>query len=225
MDTQPRRCEFCDEFSGGTRNAFVDRYQDDAGDRTIFETKGFKVVPSLGQFVQGYLLMIPKEHRCALADLPAESLRELEQLKTALIGALRSKYGGYVLFEHGARTENSGGCGISHAHLHAVPLPVEQDPLEALRASFRHQEISRISEIRNIPPECSYLYYEDVRGGCHVFYPAFLPSQFMRRLIAERLGLERWDWRSSGREDSVLATRSDVSMILRDVPVVSTCEK
>jgi hypothetical protein len=169
--------------------------------------------------------LIPKDHYCALADLTAESLRELEQLKTTLVGALRNRYGEYVLFEHGARTEDGGGCGISHAHLHAVPLPPEKDPLEALRGSFRHQEISRISELRGIAPDCSYLYYEDVHGGCHVFYPAFLPSQYMRRLIAEKLGVERWNWRDFGREDSVLATLADASIILRDVPLIGTCAK
>jgi len=225
MDMQPRHCEFCDEFSGGTRNSFVERYHDDHVDRTIVETSGFKVVPSLGHIVQGYLLLIPRDHCCALADLPAESLRELEQLKTMLVGSLRGKYGGYVLFEHGARTENSGGCGISHAHLHAVPLPVEKDLLQTLRASFRHQQISGISGLRGAPADCSYLYYEDVRGGCYVFYPAYLPSQYMRRLIAERLGVENWDWRNRGREYSVLVTRAEVSRILRDVPMISACEK
>lgn len=225
MDTQPRHCEFCDEFSGGTRNTFVERYRDDHVDRTILETRGFKIVPSLGHIVQGYLLLIPRDHYCALADLPTESLRELEQLKTMLVGSLRSKYGDYILFEHGARTENSGGCGISHAHLHAVPLPVEKDLLQTLRASFPHQQIPRISALRGIPPDCSYLYYEDVRGDCHVFYPAFLPSQYMRRLIAERLGVEHWDWRSRGREESVLVTRAYASTILRDVPMTNACEK
>jgi len=225
MDTQPRHCEFCDEFSGGTRNSFAEHYHDEQGGRTILETNGFKVVPSLGQIVRGYLLLIPRDHYCALADLPAELLWELEQLKKMLVGSLRSKYGDYVLFEHGARTENSGGCGISHAHLHAVPLSAEKDLLQTLRASFRHQQISGISGLRGIPTGCSYLYYEDVRGDCHVFYPTFLPSQYMRRLIAERLGVENWDWRIRGREDSVLVTGADVSRILRDVPMISACEK
>lgn len=225
MDTHPKHCEFCDEFSGGNRNSFAEHYHDDHVDRTILETRGFKVVPSLGHIVEGYLLLIPRDHYCALADFPAESLRELEQLKTMLVGSLRSKYGDYVLFEHGARTENSGGCGISHAHLHAVPLPAEKDLLQTLRASFRHQQISGISGLRGIPTDCSYLYYEGVRGDCHVFYPAFLPSQYMRRLIAERLGVEHWDWRSRGREDSVLATRAYASTILRDVSMTNACEK
>lgn len=225
METQPSYCEFCDEFSGGTRNSFAERYRDDHVDRTVLETSGFRVVPSLGHIVQGYLLLIPRDHYCALADLPAESLRELEQLKRTLVGSLRGKYGDYVLFEHGARTENSGGCGISHAHLHAVPLPVEKDLLETLSASFRHQQISGIPGLRSVPADHSYLYYEDALGDCHVFYPAFLPSQYVRRLIAERLGVEHWDWRSRGREDSVLVTRAYVSAILRDVPMTNPCEK
>jgi diadenosine tetraphosphate (Ap4A) HIT family hydrolase len=89
MDTQLDHCEFCDEFSGGTHNSFADRFHEGRVDRTVLETKSLRVVPTLGQIVQGYLLIVPRHHCCALADLPVELLREIEQLKTLLANSLR----------------------------------------------------------------------------------------------------------------------------------------
>ena len=225
MDRQHRHCDFCDEFSGGAQNAFAVRYQDSLADRTVLETNSFKVVPSLGQIVQGYLLVIPKTHCCALADLPVESLEELDQLKTLLVSSMGPEYGTCALFEHGARAEGSGGCGISHAHLHVIPLPHAKDPLEKLQTSFPHERISKITGLGAIKPSCSYLYYEDTCGNCHVFYPAFLPSQYMRRIVAESLGVESWDWRESSREESVSVTLRQASRILSGYPVMGTCRK
>jgi diadenosine tetraphosphate (Ap4A) HIT family hydrolase len=225
MDTQLDHCEFCDEFSGGTHNSFAERFHEDRMDRTVIETESLRVVPTLGQIAQGYLLIVPRHHCCAIADLPAEFLREVEQLKTRLAGSLRDTYGQYVFFEHGVRTQGSGGCGISHAHLHAIPVGTEQDPIEKLKAAFPHKRVPSLSRLGDILRDVSYLYYEDTRGECHVFYPQFLPSQYMRRILAEALGVQQWDWRTSGREESVLVTKANVSVALRDVPAVSECVK
>lgn len=225
MGSQHRHCDFCDEFSGGTQNAFIELYQGSLADRTVLETNSFKVVPSLGQIVQGYLLVIPKTHCCALADLGVELLEELDQLKLRLVSAMGAEYGTCALFEHGTRAEGSGGCGISHAHLHVLPLPHAKDPLEKLKTSFQHERISGITALGIIKPSCSYLYYEDTCGSCHVFYPTFLPSQYMRRILAESLGVESWDWRASSREESVLVTLRQASRILSGYPVMGTCRK
>jgi len=115
----PSPCEFCDEFSGGRRNSFASRYIHDLPDRTILETDHVKLLPTLGHFVKGYLLLVPKSHCCTLADAPHEAIREVEEIKRKLITHLGVQYGPYVFFEHGAQTPASGGCGIYHAHLHA----------------------------------------------------------------------------------------------------------
>jgi diadenosine tetraphosphate (Ap4A) HIT family hydrolase len=183
------------------------------------------VVPSLGQLVEGHLLIIPKQHGCALADLPPDALGELVRLKTTLVKAIRSHYGTCVLFEHGARTETSGGCGISHAHLHVVPLPAEKDPRALLEVSFRHHRVNGIADLASIEKDCPYLYYEDASGGSRVLYPAFLPSQYMRRVLAKALGNQNWDWRNSGREEAVLVTRERAWAILAEAGTTELCAK
>jgi diadenosine tetraphosphate (Ap4A) HIT family hydrolase len=202
-------CEFCDEFLGGSRNSFAARYSHDLRDRTVIETDHVKVMPSLGHFVKGYLLLVPKPHYCTLADAPREVIRQVEGIKRKLITRLSPLYGPYVFFEHGSRTSLSGGCGIYHAHLHA--LPVEADEvLSKLREQFDHMPIASLFELRAASSQKSCLYCEDSKALSWLFFPAFLPSQFMRRLIADAAGISQWDWRQSGRENALLATRSEV---------------
>ena len=202
-------CEFCDEFSGGTRNAFGHSYGNDVPDRTVLETAHLKVLPSLGHFVKGYLLVVPKVHHMALADMPTTVLREVDAVKTMLTRRLAPRYGSYTFFEHGTRTLAAGGCGIYHAHLHALPLKADAVLLK-LQGQFPFRRIESILDLSTAEQGESYLYFEERAGHSWLFFPKVLPSQYLRRLAAESLGITQWDWRQSGREDTFLATRAEV---------------
>jgi diadenosine tetraphosphate (Ap4A) HIT family hydrolase len=204
-----KRCEFCDEFCGGGQNSFATRYLDVLEDRTVLETDHVKVLPSLGHFVKGYLLLVPKPHYCTLADAPRNVIREVEETKRTLIRHLSALYGPYVFFEHGARALDAGGCGIYHAHLHALPLSVDE-VLAKLKGQFPYRPIGSLLGLKSATSSKSYLYCENSRAQSRLFFPTSLPSQFMRRLIAEAAGIPQWDWRQSGREDALLATRNEV---------------
>lgn len=212
------QCEFCDEFAGGTANSFVVHYANELVSRTILEQDGFRALPSMGQIVTGYLLLVPNTHYRAFADMSQEELNAAEALKTGLANQMRSAYGSCLFFEHGARTAGSGGCGISHAHLHIVPFPAEKDPVEALIRAFPFEEVAHLRDFTRIPPGKSYLYYESVRGSRYVFYPPFIPSQHIRRLLAEALCIQEWDWRQCGREDRLLTTLSRISQLRTAMP-------
>jgi diadenosine tetraphosphate (Ap4A) HIT family hydrolase len=208
-------CEFCDEFSGGHDNAFATRYHGEISDRYALETAHFKVLPSLGQIVPGYLLFVPSSHYRALADLPAELLTEIDELRTIAENRLRTAYGSYLYFEHGARSDSAGGCGIYHAHLHAVPFRHADDPVRRLKEAFSYDEIDGLKRLREQAPERSYLYYQDVCGNQYVFRTEHLASQFMRRVLAEALGSDAWDWRHCGREADFTKTVAKTSSLLR----------
>jgi diadenosine tetraphosphate (Ap4A) HIT family hydrolase len=211
-------CEFCDEFAGGSANSFAVRYADEATRRTILEQDGLRVLPSLGQIVPGYLLLVPNKHYRAFADMSLEGLKAADVLKTKLSEQMRSHYGNLLIFEHGARTSDSGGCGISHAHLHLLPFPSEKEPVHELIRAFPFGEVSSLLELKLVQPGQSYLYYESQASGKYVFYPPFIPSQYIRRLLAEALGSGAWDWRQTGKEERLLNTLSQVSRLLADTP-------
>jgi diadenosine tetraphosphate (Ap4A) HIT family hydrolase len=198
-------CDFCDEFSGGHSNAFTRRYGKMA-DRTIFDTGMFRVIPSLGQLVDGHLLVVPRRHFCAIADLPDRSVSELEILCDEVRLTLRRAYGDCVFFEHGIRGAGSGGCGIDHAHMHAVPV-LGNGVLGILTEKFAGTAIRGLGDLKNrVGRKLPYLFFRDRLGQRFVFPVEHLPSQYMRKLIAESSGEAEWDWRNSSWEPDIIST-------------------
>lgn len=209
-------CDFCKEFSGNRDNAFHRCYGAELQDRTILATTSFRVIPSLGQLVEGHLLLVPELHYRALADMPFDLIIECCQLIDSVRHALDQAYGPCVLFEHGTRTHLGGGCGIEHAHLHAVPLDESADPFRCLVRQFPCKRTSGLEGIKSdISPESSYLYCENARSDRAVFAVDYLPSQYMRRVLAETLGTSEWDWRACQREEKLISAVERLSAILR----------
>lgn len=201
------KCDFCNEFSGGLENSFTARYHSELRSRIVVRTQNFNVLPSLGQIVEGYLLIVPVQHYTALADLPTQLVPELSRLCGRVRRALSSTYGPCLLFEHGVRAGQSGGCGIDHAHLHAVPFACAREPIEELKHRHSFKFIGGISEINDeVPPSSSYLYYENLSGQPCVFDVDFMPSQYVRKLLAESMGIDLWDWREYGSEQALVSS-------------------
>jgi len=200
-------CDFCSELSGNSDNSFGRIYAELLGNRILSRSSQFVVIPSLGQIVEGYLLVVPINHFTALGDLSDTLLQEFAATCERVGRTLKSQYGPYIFFEHGTRSEGMGGCGIYHAHLHAVPLAEVSDPIETLKKRFPYMELSDLSEISKRGAELSsYLFYQDSHGRLYLFDSGPLPSQFMRKLLADSLGTRDWDWRIAGTEERLLST-------------------
>jgi diadenosine tetraphosphate (Ap4A) HIT family hydrolase len=209
------RCEFCDEFSGGLANEFALRYGNKSLARTLLADDHFRIVPSLGQLVEGHLLLVPLKHFTCFANLESTALTAFSQLKKNVRAVLTETYGRCVFFEHGIRQPGSGGCGIDHAHMHAVPVSGEGVAMHLMRA-FRGRAIHTFSEVNQIISETtSYLFFEDASEKRYVFEPTYIPSQYMRKVVAESIGKSNWDWRNLGCEPELLAT------LLRLAPLLS----
>jgi diadenosine tetraphosphate (Ap4A) HIT family hydrolase len=205
-------CEFCDEFSGGVRNGFRMRYGGSIGDRSILATQHLRVFPSLGQLVEGYLLIAPTKHFAAVGDLPSGALNDLADTVSRVKAALSKNYGPCVLFEHGVRATGSGGCGIYHAHVHAFPLTGASDPVDSLKSAFPYQRLQHMCEIAKESAQLPcYLLFQDADGALYLFDTGPLPSQYMRRLLAQALGSPDWDWRSTGMEARLQTTLERLS--------------
>jgi hypothetical protein len=162
---------------------------------------------------EGHLLIIPEKHFRAVADLPALQLQELETLYRFVESTLREVYGACICFEHGIRGERAGGCGIDHAHIHAVPVAGE-GVLNALTQEFRGFRIGSLSDIRtSFSCNSSYVFFEDFVSGRFVFPVEDLPSQFVRKLVAKSIGTPVWDWRQCGHEPGLIATQQRLSPV------------
>jgi diadenosine tetraphosphate (Ap4A) HIT family hydrolase len=201
------QCDFCNEFSGSSENSFARIYDAHPETRTLFRSREFAVVPSLGQIVEGYLLVLPIKHFRTLGDLPGPLLEEFAAICGCVGRTLKDQYGPYILFEHGTRSEGVGGCGIYHAHLHATPLAGISDPVGALKLSFPCAEFASLSEISERSANLSsYLFCQDSDARLYLFDTGPLPSQYMRKFLADELGDKDWNWRSARREERLLST-------------------
>src|SRR5258708_25901610 len=127
-------CEFCSEFHTNNVTTFSRLYNDAIADRTLLESRSFKVIPTLGQIFDCSMLVIPKNHLETMSELDLPELKELTGLYKQVSSRL-SKLGHVIGFEHGAHKITGGGCGIFHAHLHIIPLPEKVD----LFGFFNHE--------------------------------------------------------------------------------------
>ena len=100
------KCKICD--------ALKVRVGREPWNEPLIETRNFVVIPSLGALVEGWVLVVPKEHRISMGALPAELRAEVENIERRVRRILRQRYGKpIVAFEHGPSGENHGtGCGV-----------------------------------------------------------------------------------------------------------------
>lgn len=187
-------------------------YQDAAQtwNEPLFKTQNFVVLPSLGALVEGWLLLIPKEHFICMGALPDSIVDEMQEIKQTICSTLLKSYGQVCVFEHGpSKAKLSVGCGVDHAHLHIVPLefdlatattkylPKDTNWIEAeffaCKTAFSRSE--------------DYLYIEQPIGTSRIATHRDFGSQLFRRAIAAQIGIpNQFNWRDNPQLNNVYAT-------------------
>jgi len=181
-------CAYCSKILSSTAQPPLEPW-----DKILYETSSFVVTPTVGALKEGWTLVISKRHMPAMGALTEGELSELNQLVIRVRNLMESMYGFVVIFEHGPACEGTTfGCGIDHAHLHVVPLRVALAPLVENELPF-HIMWEPVMDFRDLSQihlqKTSYLYI--LENGRSVGIAARLqdiPSQFMRRVIANYLG-------------------------------------
>ena len=80
-------CPFCNEFNGKKHLSYFEntigtRYG--INKRCVLETKNFVSIPSIGSFVEGYLLIVPRKHFLSFLSMPFYYTEELNSIITCL---------------------------------------------------------------------------------------------------------------------------------------------
>jgi len=104
---------------------------DEDPSRVVWETENFFVAPTIGPIgIDGYVLVISKEHNRGVGDIDEEDRKELETVLARTKAVVSETYGTPFVFEHGPRVcQYRGGSCLDHAHLHVVPGAKVMDKL------------------------------------------------------------------------------------------------
>jgi ATP adenylyltransferase len=199
-------CCLCGIVSGQQRFGPVDK--------PFLDSEHFIAITSIGSFIEGWSLIVPKDHSlsCAAYYNDPEFLSFVVQTKEHI----ESIFGKAILFEHGASLEGSLiGCGVNHAHLHIVPFPISIE--DQLRTNSLSWHKCSSSEIDGIVASRDYLYYIQSISKSNIdgviSFPEHPESQFFRKILAKSVGsYETFDYKkfpfyeSSLKAHNLLAT-------------------
>jgi ATP adenylyltransferase len=185
----------------------------------LLESNNFAVLPSLGSLVEGWVLILPKQHCLSLGAVPAHLLPELEQVKARTAAMLQDIYGSVCAFEHGpANNSRPAGCGVDHAHLHLVPLQFDlaQSSIPYLPEGCRWSKATGRDCREAHNSNLDYLYVEQPLGeGLIVAHPE-IGSQIFRKAIANHLDRPaEFNWREFPQLPTVQRTIAEVSRYQR----------
>lgn len=201
------QCPFCAELEGGGQSIFADMMRDRLASRIVYEDEHFLLMPPLGQFMEGGLLLLTRRHIPSFAFLPTALFDPLEQLLTAIRRELAARWDvAPLIFEHGPALERTKGvCCVDHAHLNIFPARVSVHSHLSQRMHIRLGSLAELSRLRRA--EFGYLFIQENDGTRRAYDAQFVPTQLVRRIITSQLGFpERWHWRDYPGYDELRAT-------------------
>ncbi len=169
----------------------------DVRQRVITGTTEWALLPSITPLTVGHLMIVPLEHVRGTAQLPLEQRRAVFQAAAESAALLRS--GEVAVFEHGVGVDLIGGCGVDHAHIHLVPADraAIRGATDQIRRDYpRAADADVESFLDDTVPEDSYLWLGPLGGPVTAVRTHDIPSQYLRRTIAQRIGSAAFDWRS-----------------------------
>jgi ATP adenylyltransferase len=179
----------------------------------LFSSEAFIALPSLGALVEGWLLLVPKNHFISIGALPDHLFEEMNAFRRVLELALTECYGSVVAFEHGPSKERRNvGCGVDHAHMHLVPVSFDLatfvSPMLPSGATWKPAGIDECRQSHQRGED--YLYVEQPLGSGRIA-TGNMGSQLFRRVIASQIGnREEYNWREHPHLGNVMATVSRI---------------
>jgi len=201
--TFQENCTFC-------RIANENPDESHAYDKAIIETSNLIVIPALGHFIDGYLLICSRKHLYNFGEADSDTFQDFVRIKKFVAQLLNEVYHKRpVFFEHGPSPDrkHAGSCLI-HAHMHAVPVEIDAPP-SYISENLKGFSIGHIEELRKQADlKNPYFYFECSDGSMYIYEEPILECQYGRKVIAQQQGIKNdfWDWRRHPFYDKAAAT-------------------
>lgn len=205
-------CPFCNELNGRKDLSYFEvmfglKY--DITDRCIFETENFSCVPSIGSFVEGYILVIPKQHFLSTLMMPESHIKELLSITRVLSNFYNNYYHqSFLIYEHGtADAGNVGGMSVVHAHLHFVPCSQQVISVLPEFNFLRFDSFFAAQKYYLKNSSYPYLLLKDIDNSIFLVIDENIPSQYFRRRVCDICGVKgTGDWKRYPYIDNIKKT-------------------
>lgn len=211
-------CPYCRYIDDGFMDKDINLH------RTLYSSKNFFVIPTIGEFVKGYLLIIPFDHVMSNAELSLEKRYEFLDVLNDVAYMLKLTYGtsNILVWENGS---GNGGASksktsIVHSHTHVAPSRLDAGTIEKL-SGFPFEKISY--EELYLHEKYSYLL---LRGKDNNDWRIndnpnlYIPRQYVRQLLLYKdytyLPNVTWDWRAYPFIERIKETCSDIQKALEE---------
>ena len=169
----------------------------------ICETKNFRAIPSVGSLIDGYVLIVTKNHINSLSELTDEQKVEYENLINKILEMFQKVYGKTpILFEHGTPNLQSSmsANSIIHAHSHIVNFKFKNE--SEIIQKYNFVPIKNFNEVKRE----NYIYFQNSDASKYVSYNFTSVSQLMRILIANEINKEQqYNWREFDFKENIVS--------------------
>lgn len=188
-------CRFCSITKGKRNFGKVDT--------PIIQNDNYMLLPSVGAMINGWTLVIPKEHGYSMRSY--YNKKEFELFFNQSVNLIKNKYPNkrIFIFEHGANTFGSlTSCGTNHSHLHIIPSDFYI--LDDIKCIMEFEKI-KLSQLESYVGNSEYLLYCEIDNfdlyndlECYVHILTKPTSQFFRKVIANKLGIpEKYNYKTN----------------------------
>lgn len=203
-------CPFCIELENPSLSIWNQKRGNLPLNRIIYENEHWVVVPPLGSFIIGGLLIISKEHYQSCSVCTSEMLDSLDKIVKKVNKVLSKKYYDkkIIFFEHGPATcGTKGSCCVDHAHINVFPINFDiWGKLPKFKDYLKIDSCLNISDIAGK----EYLWIFD--NNKNLAFPiSGVPSQYIRTIITNNYNFpERWNWQDYLGINEIGQTISDL---------------
>lgn len=191
-------------------------------ERTVYKSKNFFVMPGVGQFINGYLIIMPFAHVMSNAELTPDVLTEFEDVLADVEEMLKLAYGckSVLVWENGSGNSGIGKAkdSIVHSHVHIAPSNMDISEIGEI-SGFKFEKIvlNQLSQYK----EHSYLlirYPDKKHWGINNDPRLYIPRQFVRQVLAEECGIsgDLWNWRIYPFRDKMHQTVVDLQRAITE---------
>lgn len=201
-------CPFCKEYSLNAKSA-----------RVIWSNENLCLFPTIGCFVEGYCLLIPRRHLTSIAKLDFHEISDVSLYIKMFLPILSRAYRRtFIIAEHGSDEKNCGASCIEHAHIHLIPVI---NPLEVFKLYYNTGGepivIDDYKMIKNFDNE-AYLYLSwDFNKHFIWKNTEKFQKQFVRGAVALTYGIEQFfNWRVYPFNDLMQKTVENIKPLIND---------